>query len=436
MGISVCRFTAADNAVQEKLFLPLNQSQGLLERNVSRLSYVGGNDLYLFLDDQLCRVDLSSGGFSVVQEGIPDSAFVVSESQRVAAWTQTEYGAQADRLTVMNLATGRRRDISAPTGQQITVFGFTGEDVCYGIGRKEDFFYEADGTARGAMYTVRIEDSDGNLKKEYAREGVYVTKGTITDNSLQLDLATWTGNGLGAAGTDQIRNNEAADESIILRPVSSVRTEEQMWLTFEDIYLQTSPDVFTAGYDSKKGSVETVLEWSQKEQPAYYIYAYGKLQGMEVSRKAAVKKAFDCYGGVLDREQRNIWQRGSWPVTYKMDISKISSVILEAGSSGDPEAFERAIGRNYELVDLSGTMTTGMFYPISRGKPVMGMLPDGSSLLMVGYTEETIVVWDQGTGTVTELTREAADKQFSSAGYLFYTYEEKEAGEEEETEAS
>ena len=437
MGILVCRYSAADNVVQEKLFLPLNQSLDLLERNAARLCYVGsGNDLYLFLDTQLCRIDLSNGSFSVVQDSIPESALMVSASQRLVAWTQTEHGQQADKLTLLNLATGKRREITPPSGQTVTGFGFIGEDISYGFAADGDTFYEPDGTLCSCMYTIRIEDEDGNLRKEYARDGVVVTKGTIADESLQLELAVRTEDGLQSAGTDHIRNNEGGEEGVSLRPVSNIRTDEQMWITFDGIYLQTDPEVFVAGLDTTKAGVETVLEWPQTEQPAYYIYAYGKLLDTEMSRKAAVKKAFDCYGGVLDSDQRYIWQRGSWPVTYRLDTNTMSPELLEAGSSGDPAAFEAAAGSRYELTDLSGTMTTAMFYWISRGCPVMGMLPNGSSYLMVGYTEDHVLVWDTAAGTVKEVTRAAADKQFGRAGYMFYTYEEKEedaAGSAEET---
>ena len=433
MGISVCQYNAEKNLVQERLFLPMNQSQGLLERNVSKLSYVGsGGDLYLFLDTQLCRIDLESGGFEVVADSIPQSSLMVSAGQRQVAWTQTEQGSLADRLTILNLATGKERDIAAPSGQRVSVFGFIGEDICYGLANEEDIFFEPDGTAVGGMYTVRIESEDGVLKKEYARPGIYVTKGTIAENSLQLDLAVRMENGLEAAGTDQIRNNEVSSDSVYLRPVSNSRTEEQIWLTFVDILLQTDPEIFDAGYDSSKGSVETILEWPQTEQPAYFVYAYGKLQDMETDRKIAVQKAFDCYGGVLDKAQRYVWQRGSWPVTYRIDVERMSSTLLEAGSSGDVNAFANAIGRDMELVDLSGTMTTGMFYPISRGYPVFGMLPDGSSLLMVGYTEEAVLVWDAASGSVREIKRTSADRQFKEAGYVFYTYEEKDPEPEAE----
>ena len=438
MGISVCHFSAENNLVEERLFLPLNQSQGLLERNVSRLSFVGtGNDLYLFLDTQLCRIDLTNGSFSVVQDSIPESAFMVSESQRQVAWTETENAERADKLTILNLATGRQREVNAPAGEKVTAFGFIGEDISYGFSTEGDVFSEPDGTTFGAMYTVRIEDEEGALRKEYTRNGIYVTKGEVADNSLQLNLAVrLQNNTLENAGADQIRNNAAEEGSVIIRPVSNTRTKEQIWISFPDIYLQTEPSIFEAGHDSNTSSIETILEWPQVEQPAYYIYAYGKLQEMEMSRKVAVHKAFDCYGGVLDRAQRYVWQRGSWPVTYRLDVASMSSTLLEAGSSGDVNAFREAIGSDYELVDLSGTMTTAMFYPISRGYPVFGKLPDGSSYLMVGYTEESVLVWDTAAGTIKEVSRVAVDKQFRKAGYVFYTYQKNEVVPEDGTEAA
>ena len=200
---------------------------------------------------------------------------------------------------------------------------------------------------------------------------------------------------------------------------------EQVWLAFNDILLQKDPKVRRATFEGKRDDVETVLEWPQNITGQYTIYSYGKLLEIETDRRAAVETAFDTYGGVLDDAQRYVFQRGSWPTSYIIDRASISDQLMAAGCSGSVEAFANAIGSDKELLNFSGTMTTGMFYPISRGHAVYAAVPGGSWLL-AGYTEEVIMYYD-GTGELKEIEREKADARFLQAGYVFYTYQNKPA---------
>ena len=426
-GVSVCRYSAESNAVEETMFLPLDQSIDFLMRNVSKLSFISGDAMYLFLGSQLCRVDLSDGGFSVEEEGIAEDALFVSDTQRQIAWTDSTDGGPGTKMTVLNLATGARRTIQAPGGQKIVGCGFIGEDIGYGLVREEDILGRTDGTVVCGMYLIRIEGENGEIRKEYQKDAVYVTQAAVNGSNMQLDLATRTGNRFQEAGTDQIRNNELKEDRVQLLPIAAKRTDEQMWLTFADILLKTDPEVLTAGYSGERGEVQTILESPENEQEQYYIYGYGKLQDIETRRKTAIVKAYECAGAALDEKQRYIWQRYDWPVTYRIDLNTMTPGILNAGSSGDPAAFEAALDSGSELLDVSGTMTTGMFYWISRGRPVFGKIPDGGSYLLVGYDEDNVLVWDPATGGTQEIRRGKADKLFRQMGYVFYTYQEKQA---------
>ena len=426
-GVSVFQYSAETNRTEEILFFPLNLSIDLLQRNVSRLSYVGtGNVLYLYLGTQLCRIDLKTGGFQVEQDGIADDALFVSESQKLVAWTDTPGGRLADRLTVLNLETGERREITAPSGERITSCGFIGEDITYGLTKENMIYQNTDGSAFGAMYVIRIEGEDGTVRKEYARDGVYVTSAVQEDNSLQLQLGVPSEKGLEAAGTDQIRSNELLETSVQAVPISNSRTEEQMWLTFGDILLRTDPDIVEAVVGDVSEGVETILEWPEADVPQYYIYSAGRLYDIETVRNIAIQKAYESAGTVLDDRQRCVWQRYNWPLVYRIDPNSLSPLLLAAASSGDVETFKNALPPGKKLFDMTGVVTTGLFYPLSRGCPVFVKLADGTSYLIVGYTEDDIIYWDAEAGTTAEIARSKADAIYRRGKYTFYTWEDEE----------
>ena len=431
-GVSVYQYSGEKNRTDEVFFLPLNMSTNLLERYVSRLSYVGtANVMYLHLGKQLCRIDLADGSYTVVQDGIEEKALFVSGSQKQVAWVDSEDGTLGSTLTVMNLETEVRREIVAPEGQRITGCGFIGEDIAYGLTREENIYQQEDGSILQGMYLIRIEGEDGSVRKEYARDGVYVTAVTPDENSIQLSLATQSDKGLGASGTDQIRNNELKEERIQAVPISNTRTEEQMWLTFSDILLRTDPDVSTASLGSVREGVETILELPETDEQQYYIYSYGKLQDIESARNVAIQKAYEVSGTVLDDRQRCIWQRYNWPTVYRIDLNSLTPELLAAGSSGSLQAFEAALPADKKLFDMTGVVTTGLFYPISRGCPVFVQLIDGTSYLLIGYTESDILYWDAANGTTAEMERKKADAIFRRGKYRFYTWENREKEESE-----
>ena len=435
-GVSVYSYSGETNRTEEILFFPLNLSIDLLQRNVSRLSYVStGNMLYLFLGTQLCRIDLSTGGFQVEQDGIADDALFVSESQKQVAWTDTPGGQLADKLTVLNLETGARREINAPSGQRITGCGFIGEDICYGLTNETDIYQDTDGSMFGAMYLIRIEGEDTSVRKEYSKDGVYITKAVMEDNSLQMDLATRTEKGLKSVGKDQIRSNALIEKRIEAVPISNTRTEEQMWLTFGDILLRTDPDVMSAIVGDVSEGVETILEWPEADVPQYYIYSYGKLCDVETVRNIAIQKAYDAAGTVLDDQQHCVWQRYNWPLTYRIDLNSLSPLLLSAGATGDLQIFKDALPPGKQLFDMTGVVTTGLFYKLSRGCPVFVKLADGTSYVIVGYTEDDIIYWDAAAGTTAEISRSKADAIYRRGGYYFYSWEDVEEAPAEEAAA-
>ena len=431
-GVSVYNYSSETNRTEETLFFPLNLSIDLLQRNVSRLSYVGtGNVLYLFLGTQLCRIDLKNGSFQVEQDGIADDALFVSGSQKQVAWTDTPGGQLAGKLTVLNLETGVRREITAPSGQTVTAFGFIGEDITYGFAQETDIYQNSDGSLYGAMHTIRIEGEDGSIRKEYAHDGVYIISAVLEDNSLQMQLAEHTEKGLQPTETDQIRSNELIEERIETIPISNTRTEEQIWLTFRDILLRTDPDITSAVIGNISEGVETILEWPEADVPQYYIYSYGKLYDVETVRNIAIQKAYDAAGTVLDDHQRCVWQRYNWPLIYRIDLNSLSPLLLSAAATGDVQTFADALPPGKQLFDMTGVVTTGLFYPISRGCPVFVKLADGTSYLIVGYTEDDIIYWDAAAGTTAEISRSKADPIYRRGGYTFYTWENTPADNED-----
>lgn len=128
--------------------------------------------MYLYLNENLCKVDIETGTTTVVRESIPEDCFVVSESQESIAWMDADNASSAMNITVMNLESGETQRFAADDGQKIRALGFINEDFVYGMANDSDILKDISGNEVFAMHTVRIVSIDGTVKKSITRTAI------------------------------------------------------------------------------------------------------------------------------------------------------------------------------------------------------------------------------------------------------------------------
>ena len=69
----------------------------------------------------------------------------------------------------------------------IRVLGKIDENIIYGVAKTADIIKNADGTSTIPMYKVAIIDFDGNVLKEYEKEGIYITDASVSGNVITLN---------------------------------------------------------------------------------------------------------------------------------------------------------------------------------------------------------------------------------------------------------
>ena len=79
VGAAVYYYRAERNVATEEIFVPADISYEMLKKQLDRLSYVNKQrEMYLYLNENLCKVDIETGTTMVVRESIPEDCFVVS----------------------------------------------------------------------------------------------------------------------------------------------------------------------------------------------------------------------------------------------------------------------------------------------------------------------------------------------------------------------
>ena len=75
-----------------------------------------------------------------------------------------------------------------------------------------------------------------------------------------------------------------------------------------------------------------------------------------------------------------------------------------------------------QILELDGCPLSAMLYYVNQDIPVLAMLNDGSSMLVIGFNDLNTVLMNPQTGQVYKYGMNDSDKLFSDNGYHFITY--------------
>ena len=90
-GVCVYHYNSDRNVVEEKVFIPSTESYEFLKEDLGTLTYVNkNNQLFLLFAQKLYQVDIETGTSQVLEEGIKQNHFVVSDTKA--------HGSMADRI--------------------------------------------------------------------------------------------------------------------------------------------------------------------------------------------------------------------------------------------------------------------------------------------------------------------------------------------------
>lgn len=421
MGLMVCQYQAETKTVSESIFLPLAQSFSALQRNIDRLCYMDNNNqLYLFLNSEICRVNLSDGSYSIVQSGIGQDCFAASSSGEIVAWMDGSDPTQTTVITEMDLSSGKSRQIQAVDGEKLRLLGFAQSNIAYGKEKDSDILTDALGNVEAGMYEVCLEDMDGELKKDFSRDGQYVTAFSWESGSLNMTMSTRDDQGFTDAGTEHIMNNSTGENTVSITTATSSRVGEQMELVFpQSDQTESLASAYAELYTSANGS-ETVLEWPPLDEKSFYVYGGGTLLSVTADSASAVSLADSENGFVLNSAQQYIYERGNWNTTAMLDTDSIPSGLI--GAQLDAQQVQETLGDGYEVLNLTGSEEDVLKYYLNQGYPVLAQGSDGVWLI-VGYDTENFWIYDATADNKKKaIATDDTTKAFAETGNKYLTY--------------
>lgn len=420
-GIAVYHYNRDKNVAEERAFIPVSESFEFLKIDLEKLSYVNEkNELFLILAKNLYRINIEENSSEILEKGIKNANFVSSDNNDHAAWLVSE-GDEKGNIKEIDFDTCKTRLIAPQKGQRLRTVGFMNEDLIYGMLNKEDILTDEEGHKSVGIRILRIEDFEGNVKKEYRKDGLYITDISVGNTLIEFELSAKSGEtSYVAQKKDTIMNNKkAAANTVKIELISASRTGVRVKLVFNTTKQTDSPLAMYAKVSSSDRK-DIVLDTQIPQEIAYYVYGQGGLDGIYIDPAKAVLRADTLGGVVLNRTQQYVWERGNKKTKMQIDTEEIPEIVLQG--TYDIKTLKKSLKKTGTVIDLSGCSLDSVLYEISAQRPVIAKTGADTSVVIVGYDEYNTWLYDPVKKETYPYGMNDSTDLFQKAGNVFITY--------------
>lgn len=425
VGAAVYYYNSSKNSIEEKVFVPSTKSAAIAADELERLVYYSTqkNMFYMLVGGTLYEIDLEKDRREELASGLTEGQYAVSDDGSMVAYQTDGNEDEATEITVKNLEDGAEYNISCAENECIKPLDFIYSDFVVGTARKDDAGTTIAGEQVLPMYKIEIRSAENEIIKTYESDNSYVQLVEVEDGMLTLRRVSKNGTVYSGMNAEYITNNEDKEKSnISLESYSTELKETQMRLTFADGIQDQMPKVLKPKQVLfEQADVEEFDSSLQTE--GYYVYAYGELQGIYETAGDAIAEADRQSGVAVDTSLRYIYERGNRDTQYSMEgkDETISAMLQQLQSGKRPAEVISEISGNKGM-NLTGCTTEELLYLISRGCLIIGMTDSQNSVILRGYTDETVNYIEAGTGVTGTVTYEQMDQMLSGSGGILEGY--------------
>lgn len=453
-GIIYYSYYAADERIEEKMFIPLDIPYCDMEGEFGTVSYTSDYDIYYFtLFNSYYSYELETNVLKTIVEDMGEN-WIYFEDENILIYDENPEQETNERIVLWDVANNTETYIEADSGMTINLLGSVDNRIVYGNADGAQVSFFDDGSILLPYNKITIANLDGTIEKQYAAsENQYVGNVEFGQGFIGLDLyelkekaeneshATYT-----YASRDVIidLNNNSTTTAKGYTTVNEDVTKLEYYLTLPSSYApEQNPKIYQAKSTVITKDTTAIIKTELPEN--YYVTAYGKIVLATDDLGLATTKADSLYGSVVDSNGKAIWQRGiveekatvsSFDISYVNDSRSEEQAALQMmmnfyGVSGDATTISMREKSLYEWFqsELPGKTAytenadlSLILYFVSKGKPVV-VSYSSYYVVITSYTEGTVSFQDPVTGEKRKLLKEKASEAFEEAGghyYIFY----------------
>lgn len=442
VGVQLYHYDSAHNTIEESIYIPYDKSYELLKSDLSKLMYLDRDgNLYMYLDHTIYEIKVAEKACRILATVYEDDAIEISDEHDIIVWHYE------NSLHLLNLRTDEEITLGAMVDEEIRPLGFMGEDVIYGIAKKEDISYDDVGHGMFPMYKVCISNTTGGLLKEYRQENYFVVGCTIDENQITLERVYRNDKGAYVETTNEhIMNNLKADETKNkIVPVTIDKYAKIVQIQVKEDIDAKSVRFLTPGEVVFEGARSTKLI-EAAEQECYYVYNKTGVVGSYLHPGDAISVAYKEAGNVMNNDGEVVWIRGNRVVKNQIMAITEAKVTAEKNTlavcldtilkfNGVPRNTEEYLAEGYhaiqilaenlpnvDVVDLTGCPLDAVLYFVNRDIPVLATLNNGEAILITGFNQYQVVIMEPKTGRLYKKGMNDTAEWLSENGNHFISY--------------
>lgn len=398
VGIVGYHYGASANALEELFFIPSSQSFEELDADLKQLAYrTQGDMLYLMMDHAIFGIDLKSRENMVVADALEEGSYAISADNSRIAWQDGGKPFEAEILHLMDLETGEKQDIRGGAGSYVRTLGFVGRDLVYGIAGAQDRWIVNGRLENLPMHTICIINDQMQEETRYEKSGYFVADVQVEESRIHLNRVVRTGQGQFAPAQEDtiVCNAEMGPGQLAGIGWYASQEKGKIYFVQLDSEIKAGRNIHLSV--PKKVSCERAdnLELRtnyQVDSMPFYAYGGGRLLGVTLDFRKAMELAYEKMGIVTDQNHQILWgrvNRGSIR-TIRDPQTAFAPVMNHLEGFTESRTFDDGM----VILDARGCSLLQMLYFIDQGIPVMAFTDEGSWLMLCGFDQYNVTVYD------------------------------------------
>ena len=423
MGVAMYHYNGQEEALEERFFVPAAESFERLKLDIQELAYLSSAGmLYMKVGNGIYAVDLASGEFMIVAEGLAESAYAISQGQDHLAWQEGNQLYQAKTIHLMNLETGEKNDIQADSGECLRVLGFVGDDFIYGLAREGSQWIINGRTEELPMYGLEILGENMEVQTRYEKPGYFIAGVSVGDSRIHLKrIVQVAGDAYQLVDEDTIVCNEEIEDNS-LAGIGWYADGERQRIHYVQLDSEIGNGRAIRAFSPERITYASgaVLNFSSSvTAPGMEFSAYGggHLLGVAQDFSQAVALAYDKMGTVTDENGRILWSRVDKPTSASVPNGAEASARVLSHLSEFTGS--RQFSDGLLLLDARGLTVSQIQYFLGKGWPVVAFGPGGERYMLTGYDQYNVTLYQPETGESWKMGLNDSNAYFSSAGNDF-----------------
>lgn len=423
VGVGFYSYSQEERTLEEKFFIPVQENYETLKQDIDCLAYLNSSDmLYLKLGSSVYGIDLTSNESMVVADSLEEGTYAISENKQNLAWQEGKDPYQGTMIHVLNLETGQKREIRGEDGGFVRTLGFVMDDFVYGLTRPEDLWTVHGRVKDAPMYAIEIVDNSMAVQTRYEKSGYYFTDVQVEASRIHIKRLMKTEDG-------QYMNHD--EDTIVCNTASETDPTEGIGWFASDIrrklyFVQLDHEIGSGTnikvsvakkvtYDSSETLMPKTSQ--SQERPVFYAYGNGVLQGISYDFAEAVQMAYDHMGVVKNEDQQIIWDRVSRSPSRTIQDQQSAAAPLTRHL--EEITGSRDFGEGVLVLDARGCILNQVLYFIDHGIPVIAYTQGDHYVLIYGYDQYNVSLYDPETGATSKMGLNDAGGYFAGFGNDF-----------------